>query len=194
MPYQHLLICQKPNDQFGIILFRQQNYKASSWPEPHPTPPFSTFRKNTDKRSPRPQRLCRLYATSLIIRLFTSSSSFCFPFIRKNEGIRKKDRKNSFRRQRCYSYCTTAMWTRCRTLPKITSRPNGSNVIFEGTSRPNGSNVIFEGTSRPNGSNVIFKCRESLLAMPSPGNIMEHKKCWYGINPNDRFGLISNRS
>ena len=25
--------------------------------------------------------------------------------------------------------------------------------------------------------NVIFKCRESLLAMPSPSNVMEHKKC-----------------
>ena len=60
------------------------------------------------------------------------------------------------------------------TLCEKTSRPNGSNVI-EVTSRPNGSNVI-EVTSRPNGSNVIFESRESLLAVPSPSNVMEHKE------------------
>ena len=31
-------------------------------------------------------------------------------------------------------------------------------------------------TSRPNGSNVIFEIRESLLAVPSPSKVMEHKK------------------
>ena len=37
-------------------------------------------------------------------------------------------------------------------------------------------------TSRPTGSNVIFESRESLLAVPSPSNVMEHKNRWYGIN------------
>ena len=42
------------------------------------------------------------------------------------------------------------MWTRCLTLRKITSRPNGSDVIFES--------------------------KGSLLALPSPSNVMGHKE------------------
>ena len=47
-------------------------------------------------------------------------------------------------------YDETEMWTRCRTFSKITSRPNGSYVIFES--------------------------KGSLLALPSPSNVMENKE------------------